>query len=275
MGIWLYILGIFFVFVVATIIFHISRRDSRWASEHAVFATAEFHGRQVTIKNIVQADYHAEYQCSVRHYDKTFHEDNVQSVWIFVQYFPVRFGPFRFNIAHIFLSFQFSDGSFISVSAAGRRKQEEKVTLSRIFPYRNRLIYKIIRERDTVHARAFFGSNKVFLYKVRANQKVAQTILRSMLTKANALAKKPQWFNSFSKNCITEAVQHIRNGGIHLPKWHCRYVVTSKIDKFLYERGAIKEKGLFDVIREKHDITQKVRKNGKKENLSNIIRCFE
>lgn len=250
------------------------KQERDWVPEHEVPAHAEISGNTITLKNIINASYSSAFECSVKHYDKIFNVDDVESLWFLIEYFPMRVWPISFNLAHSFVTFGFRDGSFISISVAGRRKKGEKITFSRILPQTNEVVYKVINEADTVFARSFYEKDEVRLYKLKTTPQETQKVLISMLKEVNRLYKKPSWFDTFTRNCTTDMVRHLRAGGLKIPKWHPSYIFTTGVDKLFHNLGALDSGLPFAAAKERHNVTAKVQKLGKDAELSQKIRKF-
>ncbi len=253
------------------------RQRRNWVPEHSEPARAKIDRDIVILKNIVSANYATAHKCSVKHYDKVFNIKDVESLWLLIEIFPMRAGPIRFNLAHSFLTFGFKDGSFISISVAGRRKSGERVTLSRILPHKNEIVYKVINEADTIFARSSKSKNELRLYKLKTTNKNIQKVLMSMLDEINVLHSKPSWFDTFTRNCTTDMVWHLRAGGLKIPFWHPSYILTTGLDKLLYKLGILDTNDRdiqFKKLREQSNITPIVQELGKDAELSKKIRMM-
>ncbi len=263
------------VVLVGSMLIILLRRPKQkkdWVPEHSVPAQAAIEGDTITLKNIVHATYTTPYKCSVRHRSKIFNIKDVESLWLLIEIFPMQAWPIKFNLAHSFLTFGFKDGTFVSISVAGRRQLGERVTLSRILPHKNEIVYKVINEADTVFARSSKSRNELRLYKLRAAQHNVQRVLMSMLREINALHGKPSWFDTFTRNCTTDMVGHLRNGGLEIPLWHPSYIFTTGIDKLFYRFGVLDTNLQFTEAVVHHNITPIVQELGKDAELSKKIR---
>jgi len=94
-----------------------------WQEQLAVISTAEFNGDLVMVKNVrnfryypTEADIHPAY------YDKTYDLTQIKKVWYVTE-------PFNENTvaAHTFVSFEFNNGDFLSISI-GKIDSQSPVT---------------------------------------------------------------------------------------------------------------------------------------------------
>ncbi len=260
-------------FSVLFILLRRPKQNRDWVPEHAVLAQANIDVDSITIKNIVNADYQDRYTCSVTHRSKTFRLEDLESVWLLVEYFPIQIiGPIFIHPAHLLLTFGLKDGDFISISIAGRRKKGDVVSFARILPHRNELIYKVINEANTLYARSLFKKENIHLFKVKTSAKQRGILLLSVLSDLNKLCDKPRWFDTFTHNCTTETAKHLRKAGIKVPIWRPSYILTMGVDKLFYKFGLIDTSKSFSDLLASSNITHQLQKLGKNAELSKEIR---
>jgi len=91
--------------------------DRAWVPENAVLAYADIDGERITLHNIRNFNYRTDTDFTPAYYDRTFDLRQLDSVDMFTVYWA---GP---AIAHVFLSFGFTDGSHVAFSIETRREK--------------------------------------------------------------------------------------------------------------------------------------------------------
>src|SRR5688572_7957902 len=96
------------------------RTDRTWSPDQAVLPAASLDGTKLRVSNIRNCSYRTTKDYTVGHYDRTFDLDELDSLWFGVE----PFADFR-GAAHTFLSFGWSDGTFLAVSVEIRKEKGE------------------------------------------------------------------------------------------------------------------------------------------------------
>lgn len=244
-----------------------------WQAALAVLSTAEFKGDVVTVKNIRNFRYNgSEEEADVipAYHDKTYDLNKLSRVWFVAD-------PFKENdlAAHTFLSFEFSDGEYLSITIEARKLKGQKYGLIkgafRTYP----LMYIAADERDTIHARTNIRKDRVFLYPVRTTPEKGRALLVDMLEEMNGLAVKPQWYNTIWANCTSRIAFHInRVTPGRIPSLNVASFVTGFADRFAFDHGLIDSDLSFEKTRERFEITEKARSIELDADYSKHIREF-
>jgi hypothetical protein len=111
--------------------------------------------------------------------------------------------------AHTFLSFGFSDGQYLAISAEIRKERAETFSPLKGLLRQYELIYVVGDERDLIGLRANHRRDDVYLYPVRTTPASMRALLMSMLDRVNALAAQPEFYNTLSNSCTSNIVDHI------------------------------------------------------------------
>lgn len=240
-----------------------------WQGPLAVQAHAEFDGDQVTIKNIRNFRYTSEYNFTSDYYDQTFDLNKISRIWYIVEPFEN-----RNYAAHTFLSFEFSDGKFITISIEARKKKGQDYSLIlgmfKTYP----LMYIAADERDSIYMRTKVRQNEVYLYPARATPEQARLLFVDMLLKMNELAQKPAWYNTFTANCTSAIADHINKiWPGRLPKFLWQAWITGYAEKMVFENGLIDTDLNLQEARKKYYITDISNEIGDTDGYSQKIRA--
>ncbi len=181
---------------------------------------------------MVEATYFAPMKADVRRMNWKFKIDDIEHVCLLLEIFKVDL-PFGKKIKpiHAFLGFTLKDGRGFAVSPAGRRLVNEKVTFARILPHYKELHYKIIRLEDTLHARAYFEKDDLQCIPLNLNTEQIKKVLASISKQTQSLKDKAQWFDTFTRNCVTETLKHLKKAGVNVPRYSFRYSTTVNLEK--------------------------------------------
>lgn len=266
-----YLLTLLFV-VIAFGIYYLQMKpkvEAQWQPTLAVPSTAEFNGDLVTIHNVRNFRYTESEEPIPAYYDKTYDLREIKKVWFVTE----PFNEMKYA-AHTFLSFEFNNGDFLSITIEARKTVDQKYSAFKGMLKTYPLIYIAADERDVILMRANIRKDKVYIYPVKLSKpENARLILVDMLNEMNTLVTKPKWYNSFFANCTSSIAKHVNKidqGRISLLSW--QLLLTASADKLAYHAGLIDTNLSIEQAREKYLITDKSLKIGDVENYSKLIR---
>jgi hypothetical protein len=209
--------------------------DRPWVAENAVLAYADIDGDRITLHNIRNFDYRSETDFTPAYYDRTFDLRQLDSVDLFAVYWM---GP---AIAHIFLSFNFTDGNHVAISIEARKERGEGYSSVQGFFRQYELYYALGDERDIVRLRTNYRHDppeQVHMYRLRGPPESAQRLFLEYLREVNALKAHAQWYNSLTTNCTSNIWLHSRVLPGHLP-YSWKILLSGYVPEYLYENGKL------------------------------------
>ncbi len=171
--------------------------DRRWASDVAHGVTADVSGDLVTLHNVRNfnwtSDNTAVEQWDTRSYDlsKMASVDMVTSVWG---------NP---DIAHLIVSFGFTDGQHVAFSVEVRREAGESFNEVGGFFRQFELVLIAADEADVIKVRTNQRGEDVRLYPVKLTPDQMRTLFHSYIDRGNALARTPEFYNTVTANCTS------------------------------------------------------------------------
>jgi hypothetical protein len=242
-----------------------------WQQQLGVISTAQFNGDSVTVKNIrnfryfpTEADMHPAY------YDKTYDLNQIKKVWYVTE-------PFNENkiAAHTFVSFEFNNGDFLSISIEARKTVGQTYSVWKGMIHSFPLVYIAADERDVVLMRANMRKDKVYVYPVKLEKtENAKLLLVDMLKRMNELTTTdPIWYNTLFANCTSSIADHINKlspGRISIFSW--QLWLTSSADELALKRGLLDTDLDIEEAREKYNINEISEKVGDVSDYSIQIR---
>ncbi|MCC6509974.1 MAG: DUF4105 domain-containing protein, partial [Pirellulaceae bacterium] len=218
--------------------------NRNWRPDLAVLPVADITGDRIKLFHIRDCTYRTEEDYDVRHFDREFKLSDVRSVDFIVV--PFQNTP---ALAHTMLSFGLANGEHFVVSVEGRLEQGEQYsTLSGALDGYE-LMVVIGTERDLILLRTQVRKVDVYLYPTRVSPEQAQRLFLAMLTRANQLARQPEFYDLLSNNCTTNIVDHINGLKPGAIPSDIRVLLPGHSDRLAYDLGLLAVSGPFDQIR--------------------------
>jgi hypothetical protein len=237
-----------------------------WQPDVAVLPYATFNDNKVTVHNIRNCDYRTETDYTVRHYDKTFDLEKLQSADLFLVYWG---SPY---IAHTMISFGFGDGNFLCFSIETRKEKGEEYSAIKGFFKQYEITYVVADERDLVRLRTNYRHEDVYLYRLRAKPETIKKVFLDYLQRVNRLKEKPEWYNALTDNCSTAARGHMApyNPTARLD-W--RIIINGFVDQFIYEQKILDRSLPFADLKARSHINARGQAADKDSDFSQQIRA--
>lgn len=229
--------------------------DRDWIPEHKVLAYAEFHGDQVTIHNVRNAEFFTYRDCIVKHYDKTYDLSKIQSV----DFVVIPFSEIK-AVAHTLLSFGFEGGEHVGISVEVRLENGEGYDPALGAFGQFELIYVIADERDLIPVRVEHRDVDVYVYRSTAPPEMARKLLVDMLQRANQLHEHPEFYDTLGNNCTTNIVRHINAIAPGKVPYDYRVLFPGYADKLAYDLGLIDNRLPFAEVKRRARVNEAVLK---------------
>lgn len=203
-----------------------------WEPEYATTATAARDGDQIRLGHVRNFAWRPDGSFVPTYYDTEVHLDQLDEVNMISSYWSGE------AIAHVFLSFGFTDGQHVAVSVETRRERGEPYSAIAGFFRRYELIYVVADERDLIGVRTDIRRESVYLYRVRATPAEMRALFLSYVDRIAKLSGTPEFYNTLDNNCTTNVVQRANAaaGGIPL-SW--MILVSGYADRYAYELGRL------------------------------------
>ncbi len=209
--------------------------DRDWSPNQAVLPTADFKLDQVTIHNIRNTEYRTANDYTVRHYDKTFDLEKLDSVDFIVVPFPGVPGG-----AHTFVSFGFDAKDYVAVSVEVRRQKGEEFNPVKSLIKQPELMYVVGDERDLIGLRANHWTSDVYVYRAQASRAQMRALLTGMLERTNKLAREPEFYHLITNNCTTNIMRHINDLSPNRVPYTYQVLMPAYSDRLAHELNLIK-----------------------------------
>ncbi len=245
------------------------KTNAHYPPEVEKTAYAEFSGEKVTLYNIRNADYRTLKDLDVRWETREYDLNALRTLDVFANYWGMD------AIAHVFLSFGFSDGRYLSVSVEYRPEVGESYGAFKGLFKQYELIYVWADERDIVRLRTNYRKEDVYLYRSILQPSQVRKFLLSMLERTNALHERPEFYNTVTQSCTNTLGDHIIRAKVFdIPFWK-RRILTGSVDRRLYESRLLETWGRpFPELRVQSKINAKAHTADQDPDFSNKIRAL-
>ncbi len=243
--------------------------DRDWSPDQAVLPEVVFEEHRVRIRHIRDARYRSTTDYDVRLFDAMYDLNQLDSLWYIVEPFGEREGA-----AHTFVSFGFDDGRHLAISAEIRKEKGESFSALKGLLKRYELMYVIGTEADLIGLRANERKDDIFLYPIRASRDEIRAIFVSMLERANALAEKPEFYDTLMNTCMTNLVSHF-NAALptRIPTRGKAIVLPGYSDPLFHALGLIDTDLPPEALRERYKINERAESCNGREDFSLCLRA--
>ena len=211
--------------------------DRNWSPPMSVLSHASFSNNFVTVYNIRNFDYKTASEYTPRYYDKTFDLNKLKKLYFIVSYW----GSSK-AVAHTFLSFEFENDDCLAISIELRREKGETYNPVKGLFKMYELMYVVADERDVIRLRTNYTGEHVYLYPLKISMEESRELLLDMLSEANKLNTKPEFYNTITRNCTVSLIHHFANISDSKLNFYIEYLLNGFLDLRLYENGVIDTK---------------------------------
>jgi hypothetical protein len=242
--------------------------DREWIAQQARVPVIAFDGDVVRIDNVRNTTYRTADDFDVHYDDRTYDLNRLERVWLAL----APFGDGWRGPAHIFLSFEFADSQYVSVSVEARREVGEEYSLWKGMLRRYELTYVIGDERDLLGLRAVHWNDPTYLYPIRATPAQAREVLVRMLTHAQRLEQRPEFYHTLFNNCTTNVVRPVNEFATNRIRWGWQLLLPGYSDDLAYGMDLIDSDGSLVEVRARHRINERAQAAWGAEDFSARIR---
>ncbi|MDO8492432.1 MAG: DUF4105 domain-containing protein [bacterium] len=258
------------IFFAGFLIFVQPENDRDWTQDQTVLPSVKFNNSEtVTIKNVRNINYRSTEDYDLAYYDRTISLNDLAKVWFVVEPFG------KYGAAHTFVSFEFKNGTFLSISVEIRKEKGESFSPIKGLFRQYELAYVIADERDVLRLRTNYRKDVVRLYPIKTDKEKIVSVFKDMLLRANETKENPEFYNTILNNCTTNIIKHVRKfSDKKIPWWDFRYLMPETIDELAYELGLIDTKLSLEEARKYFMITDRAQKHNSDLNFSKAVRSF-
>ncbi|MCE2563632.1 DUF4105 domain-containing protein [Komagataeibacter sp. FNDCF1] len=207
------------------------RNDRIWAQEYAVPADTWREGNMVHVHDVRNFRYRTTSDYLPAWYDATYDLNGLDSVDLVTSYWAGE------NIAHVFLSFGFSDGQHLAISIETRRQARFPYSTIAGFFHHYELFYVTADERDLIGVRTDVRHERVYLYRLDLQPDVRTRLFLSYVSAIHDITRHPVWYNTLTDNCTTGILA--RAGARLRYRFDWRVILSGHTADLAYDMGLL------------------------------------
>lgn len=178
--------------------------DRDWSLDQKILSTITTTGDIVRIENVRNFTYASTTSYTPNYYTKEYDLSKLKGVWYIVEPFSGYKGA-----AHTFLSFEFENSVFLSVSVEIRKEIGESFDAKKGLLREYELMYLFADEKDAVKLRTNYRKDTVYVYPVQTTPEKARLVFENIIARAKKLTENPEFYNTFTNNCTTNIIAHV------------------------------------------------------------------
>ena len=218
--------------------------DREWETGQEKLPHIVFEENQFTIENLRDFEWTGPFEAEKNYINDTFDLNNLESVDVIISHFAEFEG-----LAHIFLSFGFTDGRHISVSLESRREKGEKFSPFWGLLDQFEMMYVVATDKDLIGLRTGHRNERVYIYPTIATPEQSQQLFLRIAENINDIYDKPVMYNTLVHNCTNEITREVEAmSTIDFPLTY-KSILPGYFDEILYEVGIIDTSKPFEEVR--------------------------
>lgn len=259
----LFLLGLF----ILSIILKEPSNNRDWNLDQEILSYAKIEDNLIKIYNIRNFTYENETSYNINYYNKTFNIDKIKNVYYIVE----PFSSFE-GLAHTFLSFEFEDNNFVSISVEIRKEVGESFSPFKGILNKYEVMYVIGDERDLIKLRTNYRNDPVYLYPINTHKFKIQKLFISMINRTNYLYETPEFYNTIFNTCTTNILDHVNLLREEKISYSSKILFPGYSDKILFETDLINSNLSFEEAKKYYLINDLALEFGNSNNFSIKIR---
>jgi hypothetical protein len=236
-----------------------------WADDVSRTASGRVDGNLVTLYNVRNFDWRSDTDYTQRWETRTYDLERLGSVEMVLSYWSMR------SIAHVLVSFGFSDGSHVVFSVEIRREKQESFSEVGGFFKEFELSVIAADERDVIRVRTNVRGEDDYLYRIRMPVEDIRALFLAYVNEANILVSRPRFYNTITVNCTTLVYHMLRHIVGHLPLDY-RLLFSGYLPSYVYKVGGLDSRYSLEQLRAFGRITDRAKAADQSATFSQEIR---
>ncbi|MBL4834155.1 MAG: DUF4105 domain-containing protein [Pseudomonas sp.] len=239
--------------------------DREWADDLMHITTGAVHGSEVVLHNVRNFTWQSEQEFEAVWETRQYDLNQLQSVDVITSYWGIP------AIAHILVSFGFSDGRFITFTVEVRREKAEVFSELGGFFKQFELAIIASDERDAVHVRTNVRGEDAYIYRVGLSDAAMRSLFLAYINEANRLAEEPRFYQTVTANCTTLVFRMMQSIVAGLPVDY-RLLLSGYLPSYIEKQGGLQPGHTLSALRKAGRLTQRARAAGRSDDFSVVIR---
>ena len=218
--------------------------DRAWSPDQIVLPRADIWDEGVRLRGMRDFAYAPDGAFTARYADEKYRFADLETVYFVVEPYSAWHA-----VAHTFLTFGFRDGRHVAISVEIRKERGEHYDPVNGLFKQYEIMYVIGTERDLIGLRANIRKDEVYLYTIRASREKIRELFLDMLYRSNALAVRPEFYNTLTNACTTNLARHVNAVVPHQVPLSLKVLLPGYADNLAYDLGLIDTDEPFEVFR--------------------------
>ena len=248
----------------------VPRNDRNWQVDTSVLPEIVVEGDQLTLNGLRDFRWNSSTEFEAAWIDRDYDLGRLDSLDVLV----VPFGTSE-KAAHVMLSFGFSDGERLLISAEARKEVGEIYSLAAGALRQFELILVYATEEDAIDLRARHRGDLIYAYPVKAEAGFLRDLLLELCDTANDLLEKPQFYATLRRNCTTILLAHADRLLEQKIGFRHEILFPAKVGKLLHQLGLVQTDLDFKEAQKRFRIDERARAAAGKPAYSKAIRVRE
>ncbi len=220
--------------------------DRDWELGQEKLPQILFEGNQITITNLRDFHWIGPFEAVPHYITETYALDTMETADVVISHFDSFEG-----LAHIFLSFGFSDGRHVSVSIETRREKGEEFSPLLGLMRQFEIIYVVGTDSDLLGVRTGPRGERVYIYPTVASPEQTRELFKKIARDVNDISQSPTFYNTLTNNCTNRVTRRVEEmSSLKFPSTY-KTILPGYFDEVLYNMDLIDRRGSFQETKNK------------------------
>jgi hypothetical protein len=204
--------------------------DRPWADDVAQTVGGKIDGSVVTLDKVRDFEWRSNTDFTPRWTTRSYDLARLHSLDMIVSYWA------RPSIAHMLISFGFSEDEYVAFSVEIRRDERQSFSEISGFFKEFELVVIAAEERDIVRLRTNVRREQTYLFRLNLEPEAMRALFLAYVAEANALVREPRFYHTITGNCTTVLYRMLRRIVRRLP-FSYRVLLSGYMPEYFYGTG--------------------------------------
>ena len=230
---------LFLLYVLYGYVYRLLTTPQQWTAIHQRIPQVVIDQQQVQIQYIRDFEYDRQGKIKrQRYFDARYDIDCVEKVWCCITHFA------RPGIAHVLLSFEFTDGRFLALSVEARCQSRQRYHPLKglFFIYPKLMLFG--SEQDLIGLRYLHLKHKTYLYPLNLTMQGRRHLFAAIAQQAQQQQNNMQRYHSIFNNCLTSLAKYTKLWHWSRSMWDYRILLPGYCDALALQTGLMQADSL-------------------------------
>jgi len=216
--------------------------DREWANDVAQTVGGTIDGSVVTLDKVRDFEWRSNTDYTPRWTTRSYDLARLHSIDMIVSVWA------RPAIAHMLISFGFSQDDYVAFSVEIRRDKRQSFSEIGGFFKEFELVVIAADERDIVRLRTNVRREQTHLFRLNLEPEVMRALFLAYVAEANALVREPRFYHTIMRNCTTVLYRMLRRIVRRLP-FSYRVLLSGYMPEYFYSIGYLDQRYPLEELR--------------------------